>query len=128
MTLIKLLVCIFQSLLHPFFHIWKKILWVKNYWILRVSISSNVTSDFMFSNILKPYIFNKTRDINSCVASCVFHIYTNATYQVGFFKVVWAIQGNGWGMLKRYCQKLSLMPSIHTYSEYMECGVLGQTG
>ena len=79
----------------------------------------------MFSNILKQYLFHKTRDINSCVASCVFHIYTNATYQVGFFKVVWAIQGNGWGMLKQYCQTLSLMPSIHTYSEYMECGVLG---
>ena len=44
---------------------------------------------------------------------------------LGFFKVVWAIQGNGWGMLKQYCQTLSLMPSIHTYSEYMECGVLG---
>ena len=48
---------------------------------------------------------------------------------LGFFKVVWAIQGNDWGMLKRYCQKLSctfpIMPSIHIYSEYMECGVLG---
>ena len=30
-------------------------------------ISSNVTSDFMFSDILKPYLFNKTCDINICV-------------------------------------------------------------